>query len=131
MSNRDKIRSAFLNQPKRKQGELVTSSDGEAQVEVRPLSISARRELARKSVVDDVVDMTRMKLYAIGAMCYEPGTDTLVFEDTDIDVMLGQLCGSDVDKLGDLCVKLMNGTAEAKAEAEKNSEGTPSDNSSS
>jgi len=131
MSNRDAIRAKFLASPRRGHRETYTTHDGAITVEVAPLSIAGRREIARKAFVGESVDLTRMKLLAIIEMTREPGTDERIFEDTDLDVMLSTLCGDDIDELGELCVKLMNGTKRAQEEAEKNSEGTPSDNASS
>ena len=129
---RDRIRAATVGAPKRFKSETFTiehPDGGEVEVEVRQPSLGLRTEITELSAKEresDTPGKDRFGLIAMRRMCYVPGTDVLVFEDADLDSLVGQPTGGWIDDLMLLCMKLMNVVHE-KDRAEKNSEATQGD----
>lgn len=123
MSLKDKIRSATLGATNAFRKEIVEVNG--SQIEVRQLSIGERNRIsaeARKN--EDSTDPKRQfGIRALLCMCYEPGTDTRIYDETDLDVMLATPAGGWVDTLLDKCIRLLNVGDDAAKNSEATTEG--------
>lgn len=110
MSLRDAIRAATVGSAKDFKKEIVNVNG--VDVEIRQLSVGERMEigtLSRPKDDEETVDSRRaFGVLAILRMCYEPGTETRVYESGDADSILASPSRSWADTLMDHCIDMLN-----------------------
>lgn len=138
MSELDEIRAATLGKPEQFEKRLVKIGerlDGTAiEIEVREPSLLARGRISKVSGAQkgrEHVDTLELLLECIVQCCFKPGTDKPAFTEEDKPAMRNRRAGGWVDELSKVALELFNKSAEAAQEQGKNSEGRPSDKSSS
>ena len=105
-SIRDKIRSATVGKNHKFKSKIFNYEG--IDVEFRQPSIKGKKNLIDKAKGSDgEFDMINFLVYAVIGNCYVPGTDELVFDETDYDVIVNQPSGSFVDVFGNEIAKLM------------------------
>lgn len=121
-SARDKIRAATIGS-KKVFKKVILEFMG-TKIEVRQLTIQERNAYAesaleKKSKKDDkqTVNIMKLQVNAIIQSCYVPGTDDLVFEDTDYNSISESVSGGYADKIWEAVQEMSNITVE---DAKKN-----------
>lgn len=120
---RDSLRTATLGTAVFKK-ELVKFNDHE--FEIRELSAGAKEKVRKKAGVkiskdgDIELDQSKYTAYALVESVYVPGTDTKVFDVTDVDAIVNAPESGFYGVLGKVTMKLINGEDEDK---KGNSEG--------
>ncbi len=133
MSARDRLRAKTVGAAKRFKEEIV-EWEGEKFL-IRQPSVAQRSAILQKARVKTdeqgkVADMDMAVLQVWAAICctYVPGEDKPLFEEADVENLMGQPSGGFVDLFGNTALKLMNVEAEKDG---KNSVETPNGSSSS
>ncbi len=120
---RDKIRSQVFSSDKFKREEVTAFG---TKIEIRQATLGRVLELQEKLQKD--------RKGAIGLafieFCYVPGTDERLFDDGDLDLILGLPFGEDFQRVQDVINKLMGVREEDVKAAEGNSPETPADTTS-
>ena len=107
MSVRDAIRKATLGTTAKFKSEKVKFNGVE--VEIRQPSVKGRKELFHRCM-DEAGRVDTMEFLTWGVIynTYVPGTDELVFEDSDYDALVSRPSGGFLDKFGEVAARLMN-----------------------
>lgn len=107
MSIRDDLRSKILGKAPVFKSEIV-EYDG-CKYEVRQPSVRSRKNLFEKCMDEEGrVKTGDFLTYGVIYNTYVPGTNDLVFEETDYDVLMNQPSGGILDKLGAVASTLLN-----------------------
>lgn len=107
MSKRDSLRSAVLGTKPVFAKEVVKIGDQE--FEIRQPTVKARNDTIKRAMPEPgKLDMMEYTLWAVINNTYEPGTNELVFEPSDYDVLVGLPSGGVLDQLGEVAIKLLN-----------------------
>lgn len=92
MTEREKIRSAALKTPAFRSTEIELE-DG-TKIELREPTAKSRAEIFRRSRLSDgTLDRARQQVEAVILCAFVPGTDQLVFEAADADMLFAQPVG--------------------------------------
>ena len=119
MSKRDSLRKLTVGAEKNFASEIVEYNGDE--FEIRQPSVSVRSKILKKSSLSDDIDdlgkveFDKMQIYAVIYCTFIPGTDELVFDESDIPSLREQPTGSFVDEFAAVAMKLMNVKPEADA----------------
>jgi hypothetical protein len=106
-SLRDQIRAATVGSKNTFKSEKVTLNG--IDIDVRQISIKARDMYVESALQkDQSVDLLKLKINAIIASCYVPGTEDLVYEDTDFDLISQSVTGGYADKIWVAIQKMSN-----------------------
>ena len=107
MSLRDTVRAATLSQDVKFKSKIVEYNGIE--VEIRQPSVKSRDELFKKCVDEDgKVNTTTFLAYGVINNTFIPGTNELIYEDSDYDVMVSKPAGGFLDKFGAIASELLN-----------------------
>lgn len=107
MSIRDNLRSKILGKSHVFKSEVV-EYDGD-QYEVRQPSVKSRKMLFKKCMSEDGrIDTGDFIAWGVIYNTFVPGTDELVFEETDYEVLMSLPSGGILDKLGTVASAMLN-----------------------
>lgn len=118
-SPRDVIRAKVFAHKELK-SELVTAFG--AEIEVRQPSLGTMMRLQKQSDTTDPVEYAKAIVRSIATYCYVPGTNELVFNEADIELLEGLPFDDNIGIINDAVARLTGTDVESAA---KNSEKTP------
>ncbi|MBV9772646.1 MAG: hypothetical protein JO040_01770 [Gemmatimonadetes bacterium] len=111
--------------------ETVTIPEWDVTVEVRGLTGTQRARLMKSGFdASGTVDFERLYPELVIASTFDPATGEAVFGEADRDALNGK-SGSALERLAQAAMRVSGLSPDATAAAEKNSEATPSDASTS